>query len=50
MAAELLFLAALAVAIGAAAFFALWGLWLGASKFWDWWEGRRDARTYEREI
>ena len=47
MAAELLFLAALAVAIGAAAFFALWGLWLGASHFWERWEKRNVGKKWE---
>lgn len=42
MALELLFLAALALGIGATAFFMLWLLWLGADHFWKWWEGRRD--------
>jgi hypothetical protein len=39
---ELVFTIALALAIGAAAFFALWLLWASADKFWQWWERRHE--------
>lgn len=42
MIAELLFLLFVAIAAGTAVFLALWGLWLGASRFWDWYDGRRN--------